>query len=332
MRLRAFQPDNPILRAEINHQQRTIPRWLQWFDRFGVVVVALVVSFVLLYLPAVNDLYGTASMPSQQLLSMLLAVSWITQLVVILRGLLGGLNTMHQQQWDVLALTGISPRQLFIGKWWSALHQLRGWLLALGIIKLAAAAVVILNLIVFCYRNPLQSLSTQIDYYSHGPRPLIESAFLLLPTDFPALPSVERIVVTGALTVATTVLEVMASTALGVAGGLVPHKVIGLVSVLVLRFSPVVGFTLFPNAPFTSGRLEWRWLEYTWFSLADGGSTAIMRSGLTSRAIASGKGVTESVLLAFYAAIAMYLVYLLFAFVVSHILLRRQGLLPAGAK
>ena len=49
MRWKAIQPDNPILRLEIKHQQRTVPRWLQWFDCFGVVVVTLTINLLLMY-------------------------------------------------------------------------------------------------------------------------------------------------------------------------------------------------------------------------------------------------------------------------------------------
>lgn len=335
MRYKALQPDNPILHAEINHYRRTIPRWLQWFDRFGVVVMALVVSLVMLYSPVIIDLYGTALSASSPVNFGLVVVLWGAQLLVILRCLFAGYTSIgqhHGQQWDVLALTSLSPRQVFTGKWWSVVYQLRGWLLAFGLIKLAVFAVLTINLIIFCYRNPLDLIIQNVDYYSHGPRPFLESALLQLPTEFRALPSVERIMVTGIHTVAIALLEVMASAAIGIVGGLIPQKVIGLASLFLLRFAPIVGFTLFPMYGYSNEALPWRWYEYTWFSFADGGSTAILRAGLVAHGTAIGDKIIPSMLLAFYAAIILYLAYLLFAFVVSHILLRRQGLLPASSK
>ncbi|MCA0454700.1 MAG: hypothetical protein LCI00_12075 [Chloroflexi bacterium] len=336
MRLRALQPDNPILRAEIAYQRRNIPRGLQWFDRFGVVVVALGVSFVLLYLPAANNRYGIYMMADTKLVVIL----WVSQLAVILRGLFAGLNTMrHQhgrQALDILALTGISTRQMFIGKWWAALYQLRGWLLALGIIKLTALALMTLEVILYVYVRPLDAIIQNVDYYSHGPRPFLESALLQLPTSFPALPPLDRMIIMGVFTILIVTLEVMASTAVGIVCAFIPQRVAGLVTAFILRFAPIIIFTFLPDYPAASrismSSILMRWQQYTWFSLADGGTTAILRASLTSRGMRMGDAVTHTILLAFYAAIGMYLAYLLFAFVVSHILLRRRGLLPAWSK
>ena len=343
MRFWGLQPDNPILRAEIAYQRRTIPRWLQWFDRFGVVVVALGVGVFVLYFPIINDLYGKNWSPSVDTLPVLLAVSWITQMVVILRCLFAGFNSMRhhygQQGWDMLVLTGMSIRQLLAGKWWAALYQLRGWLLALGIIKLAVFAHSIIQLIMYCYRSPLDMAIRSIPFYG-GNTPLYETALMQIPSNLIMSPSVNRLVITGVFIVVISLLEVIASSSVGMVGGLVPEKVIGLIATLMLRLAFVVGFTLFPDYAYAGGNLLWRWYEYTWFSFADGGSTAILRSGLAFHGYAENAGNTTgnisgviwAVLIAFYAAIGMYLVYLLFAIGGSHILLRRRGLLPVGSK
>lgn len=334
MRLRTLQPDNPILRAEMAYQRRTIPRSLQWFDRFGVILVALVTSVCLLYFPVINNTYGI-SWPVENVKA-LLVLLWITQIVMMLRCVIAGFNATRnhhgRQHWEALTLTGISPRRLFIGKWWGVLHGLRGWLVALGIFKLALFAYVTVSLIAYCYLSPFLIIVNNLSIYSRDSVSFAQVAINRSNETFQSLPPLNRIVLTGFLIVCVSLLEILASTVIGMVGGLFSVKSIGLVAALALRFS-TFAFMWIPDYRLFGSVFLWRWNEYTLFSLVDGGSTAILRAGLVYRgSFNSSNQITESVLRAFYAAIIMYLAYLLFAFVVSHILLRWQGLLPASSK
>ncbi len=325
MRFKTIQPDNPILRAEINYQQRTIPRWLQWFDRFGVIVLALAISLALLLLPIKDDSYGSGHWPTSEMIYVLQVLLWISQLIVIFRCMFAGFNVMRHhrgwQQLDIILLTGITRKQLLNSKFWGALYQLRGWIVAFGILKLTVFAFVVINSIFFSYRSPLYGLrSVPIN-------PI--NVKLYIDDGLRNLPPINRIVITGVYIPAISMLEIMASAAIGMVSGLIPEKTIGLGVAVILRLLPVISFTLFPDYLYTNG-FWWRWYGYTWFSFADGGSTAILRSGISYRG--SFNEVTTSILLAFWAAIVMYISYLAFAFLVSHYFLRRQGFLSASPK
>ncbi|MBA3874239.1 MAG: hypothetical protein H0X30_34350 [Anaerolineae bacterium] len=336
MRFKTIQPDNPILRAEISYQQRTTPRWLQWFDRFGVIILALIIGAGLLLFPLIDDQFGQSWPPQNSFLKVILPVLWITQLVVIFRCVFVGVNIMQHhkgwQQWDVFVLTGITRKQFLIGKLWGALYQLRGWIVALGVIKLAVFAFVIIDLIVFCYRLPLPQAIADLNYYSRDSLTLGEAILKRVPYYTLHLPPINRIVMSGIHIIAISLLEIMASVATGIIGGLLLGKAVGFTCAIVFRLIPVVGFSLFPDFPNGQGDILWRWHEYTWFSLADGGSTAIIRSGSYARGYADANGITTAVLLAFWVAIVMFIAYLLFAFLVSNFMLRRQGLLSAMSK
>lgn len=336
MRWKAIQPDNPILRLEIKHQQRTVPRWLQWFDRFGVVVVALIIGAGLLLFPLMYDQFGRSWPPQDSFFELILPALWITQLVVIFRCAFVGVDVMQRnkgcQQGDVFVLNNITRSQFLIGKFWSALYQLRGWIVALGVIKLAVFAFVIIDLIVFCYRLPIAQVIANLNYYSRDSLTLGELILQRAHYYTLHLPPVNRIVVSGIHIVAISLLEIMASTATGIMGGLLLKKAAGFTCAIVCRLIPVLVFSFFPDFLNARGDIWWRWHEYTWFSLADGGSTAIMRSGYYARGYADAYGITSAILLAFWAAIVMYIAYLVLAYLVSNFLLRRQGVLSGLSK
>jgi hypothetical protein len=322
MHFKTIQPDNPILRAEISYQQRTIPRWLQWFDRFGVIILALIISLALMYFLLKNIGFVYASI-GQEILTIILPLLWITQLVVIFRSLLAGVNVMQHyrgQQWDIFVLAGITTQQFFLIKFWTVLYKLRGWILAFGIIKLAVVCLISANAIFDCYLPPLTYPYLRSD-------PLYWVSFC-----GPRLPTTDRIIWVGALSIAITVLEVVASTAIGIVAGFIHNRGIGFFVATFVRLIPVCLFSIFPDYPSASGKVYWRWFEYTTFSLADGGNTGILRSVDYFRHHHDPNTMTQSVLLAFWAAIIMYIAYLVFAFLISHFLLRRQGMLSATSK
>jgi len=84
------------------------------------------------------------------------------------------------------------------------------------------------------------------------------------------------------IAIALSVAEIMTSTAIGVASALLVRRFpFSLLSGLGVRFFPVVLFTLWPvywDFPFLE-IWSWRWCDFTWFALADGGTTPL--SGLS---------------------------------------------------
>ncbi len=333
MRFKTIQPNNPILRLEINYQRRTIPRWLQWFDRFGVIVLAVVISLILLFAPLNGDLYGSNAGLGPETLYLLVYCVWLTQLVVIIRCVIAGVNVMrHHKAWwhkDILSLSGITRKQILIGKFWSSLYQLRGWIVAFGIINLAVVALMSTDLAVYCYRSSLE------DVRGEAIRGVVLSPYTAYQLQAEYCPNPRQanqylLIIIHA--VATSILGIMASTAIGLVGGLIGNQVVGLTIAFFCRFVPVVIFTIFPDYPMWSGSIIIRWYESAWFSLADGGLTGSLRSGSFWYGPDGRMMTIEPILRAFWAAIGMYIAYLVFAFFVSHILLRRQGFLSASSK
>lgn len=335
MHFKTIQPDNPVLRAEINYQQRIVPRWLQWFDRFGVIVVALIISLVLLIFPIMDDRYGTGGYLYGSMHDPLLVLLWISQFIVIFRCVFVGANAMQHhngpQENDIIVLTGISRKQVLTGRYWATLYQLRGWIIAFGIIKLATFAFVILSLTIYCYRSPMDSVIRQLRFYG-GRTPPLDWALGLLQGTLPRLPDTSRILLAGIHIPTIAILEIMVSSAIGIVGGLLPQKVIGLIVAILLRFIPIINFSLRPDYPHALGYFLWRWYEYTLFSLVDGGSSGILRAGLFFRSNQDVNQITLASLLAFWTAIIMFIAYLVFAFLISNFLLRRQGFLSVASK
>jgi hypothetical protein len=79
-----------------------------------------------------------------------------------------------------------------------------------------------------------------------------------------------------------SILEVLASTAVGIACSILFHGNVLSFTGFFVRFFPIVVFTLWPSSYpeysiFYGANWAIRWFDYTWFSLADGGTTAILR-------------------------------------------------------
>src|SRR5258708_15813204 len=78
--------------------------------------------------------------------------------------------------------------------------------------------------------------------------------------------------------------EILTCAAIGVTSSIVlgGHR-LSLLLALFVRFLPVTIFSLWPDYPWAgAATTTWmfRWREYTWFSLADSGTSAIMRTVL----------------------------------------------------
>ena len=114
---------NPIQHHETLHQQRSgrrLPIRERWLIAGMLVIVVL-----LLLIP--DD--GVLDFPIP------LWVLWIFHSIVAFRLVLAGLNTISRehtaQTWEALILTGVSARQIFMGKWRAVLWRMRAWPISL---------------------------------------------------------------------------------------------------------------------------------------------------------------------------------------------------------
>ncbi|MBZ0293348.1 MAG: hypothetical protein K8L99_12345 [Anaerolineae bacterium] len=153
---------NPVLRAELKHQQyvmnnsRSGPLWIG--IALVMLVPAMLYSLVLLYfaLTGLNPLglldirtFGPGNGASNMALY-LIVMNFAMYVVVslITMGLASGSITREQQNhtWESLLLTSMNARQIVWGKWWATLRALWGdqimiMLLRAGLVAFAAVQV-----------------------------------------------------------------------------------------------------------------------------------------------------------------------------------------------
>src|SRR5438128_2332293 len=123
--------DNPILWQEVTHQERSIPRWMQRIGVLGIILLASALLYTFTTLSKIDA-------PTREVA---LIVIWIVHSATAVRAIVAGANTISREHvgltWDALVLTGVSARLILLGKWRAALWRVRGWALALGVVRLA---------------------------------------------------------------------------------------------------------------------------------------------------------------------------------------------------
>src|SRR5258707_13879095 len=151
------------------------------------------------------------------------------------------------QTWDALALTGVSAQRILLGKWLAALRQVRGWMLLLGVLRLAALPIfsVALAKTYAYYTCGMYSSNTYSSFYGCD----AGTPFTLVP--WAALIGV-------LMTVMLTILDVMCCTAIGMAASALTRRGTSATIVAILaRFAPVLIFAGF--ARYDIGGFSWRW-------------------------------------------------------------------------
>lgn len=152
-------PANPIVNAEFHHQRFVIQRGRVggiWIALAGIMVVpAILISiaytvaaFVHPLVPSAIDVLNVAlgTMTSWIWLGIMLVAMYP---VVTLITFALAANSIRREKsnntWDNLRLTGLTPRQIVVGKWWASLRALNGdhGMLIVMRFGVAAAAVMI---------------------------------------------------------------------------------------------------------------------------------------------------------------------------------------------
>lgn len=300
---------NPVFWQEITHQRRAAPRrtWL------GKTVPLLVLLIILVGVPLSlsNPIIAFRHSRDFALVSI-----WVIHAVVAVRCIIAGANTVSRehvaQTWESLVLTGMSARQILLGKWFAALRRAAPWILALGTVRLAMLPVLMIAVVhrfaYFAYQR-----YSSYSMYDEYPLPSIE----WLPwASFAAV----------ILTVVITLVEAACCTMLGIfASTLFKRGALAAVIAFVIRFAPVAIFAGFTR--YELGAASYRWYRFAPFAFADGGTSPLYMMVLPLFSWTRGRhvealGTYSGVLLMLVSATAI-------AFLLTLWLMRRSGALSA---
>ena len=261
-----------LTRYEILRQKRHLPTWLHWEGIFILLGSGLLIFhafWVLMttqFRPAVMD-------SPQQVMFWSESAVWIIQFLTITRGILAGINAARDggtETWDLLVLSRVTPPQIFLSKWRAALSRMNGYLVALGFTRLI--------IILICFVAFLMPMTAErfryafwcIDTRCEG----IDSIFTYAQPDNPLI----LLVIAPMLAILLSVLEVLASTMLGLMVGMLSQRIPFLLA-LVIRFTvPVVVLLKIMQYPYgLTNSLYYLWNASTSFALVDSGTVAILR-------------------------------------------------------
>ncbi len=301
--------DNPILWQEVTHQERSVPRWMRRLGVTGVMLLASALLYTVMTLSKIDA-------PTREVA---LIIIWIIHSATAVRAIIAGANTISRehvgQTWDALVLTGVSGRLILLGKWRAALWRVRGWGLALGIVRLAMLPLFVLALInrfVYFggYRYATNYNSYNSSYFYTG--------------DFTWIP--EATILAVVMTVVLTILEVLCCTALGLASSAVVRRgSLATAIAITIRFVPVILFAAFTRYDIGAAP-SYRLLRYAPFALADGGTSPLYQLVLPLMPWTQGRHV-EALPGLFYAT-ALIAALLIVALIVAFVAIRRTGALP----
>jgi len=249
---------NPIEWQEFRSQKHRIPAFIRrWWVSIPAALIAVFVGIAL----TLSDIDS----PTRD---MAINAIWIFHIVVVMRALIAGSLAISREHagrtWEPLVLTGISVRQILLGKWLGVMHQVSPWMFGLGALRLMMLPVLMLafvNRYAWWTSNRMASYSQSYGYnygYSREVSWVVWAALLAV-----------------ALTVILTLLEVMSSSAIGLAAGAVMRRTwLALIAAVCIRFIPVFVFALVTRQQVGMGP-TWRILRATPLALADSGSASL---------------------------------------------------------
>lgn len=254
--------ENPIAWQETTHQTRSAPRILRHWARVGPLVLVLMLVLVVITLQDIE--FSTREFA--------IFCIWFVQIATALRALIAGANAISREHvnltWDTLVLTGVSARQILLGKWFAAMRRVAPWMLALGALRLALIPVFHMALVNFwAWQSSIYS-----NYNGYSPsyydQPCIDGVMWV--------PWAHLLAV--AMTVGLTILEVMCCTAIGLAASAVTRRgITAMAWAIMIRFLPVVLLAAFTRYELGSGAHSYRVLRFAPFALADGGTAPLSR-------------------------------------------------------
>lgn len=180
----ALSTNNPIVRAEFNHQRFVIKRgrvgylWiamaaLLMIPALLASLVTSVSAFLGAFVPQLGALVLSLSFEASSLGAFLNNTGWvlilvmsIAQYVVVTLVTMGlSANSIRREKagrtWDSLRMTGIGERYIVLGKWWASLHALFGDHVMVTLLRMG-----LVTLFMTTFANGLDAL-WQIEPVSH---------------------------------------------------------------------------------------------------------------------------------------------------------------------
>jgi hypothetical protein len=324
VRMRAFSwpksYTNPITTHAIRRYQRQVPPWLQRAETWGVIIAALAIccylvarwraeraAMPLTYFPLLN--WNTSAY--------LQIAAMFVYVCVLLRCLLAGITAARQRgarEREDLLLTGISAHRLILGAWRGALFQVRGWMVALGLVRITAALLITADYQLNLYWSNFTGMAT-------GRSSLWPPAldFFYFPWQLPT--ALTLLILLG-------LLEMWATVGVGLWCGTITRSPLNAwLLALMIRGIPIGLFAFFPHIRNGNGYdyLVVRWVEYTWFAFVDGGLTGAFRLTQPILPYWGSHNIIDRGMLAFLAAWHMLLLYLLVAYLGQWLAWRRAG-------
>ncbi len=302
--LHALIPRNPIIERELRYQQRTRSFRSGFIETVGVVIVALCIATAMLFCVV----YGLTPRGNENYLISIQILAWAFHIIAVVRFLSVGVFNSAKDRCllnsDDLMLTPLSNWQLLFGKWWSTIHQIRGWMLAFGIVQLGLVVSTAFGLLMsFSWYMTCLNPPCVVTLYS--------------PSQIPWFTPTRSLFIV-ASTIGITFLETVCCTVLGMAISLLVRSKFDLFYAFFLRFLPVFIFSFYPDYPWGfSNEITLRYREYTWFSFADGGTSAILQ-------LAHGIASFDRGLLALFSITGMLLLYSSFSFVTAWSVMKRS--------
>jgi hypothetical protein len=300
---------NPIAQREIRAYLRSTPLWLRRAETVGIIAISLVLGAYLI----MRVITERAEMPIMffyQLLNFstyeyVQIVIWIVYAGILLRCIFAGVGVAHRYQGQMrndLRVTNLSSHQIVIGQWLAALYQIRGWMVALGFIRIAAVIALAADFQFNLYWNHLEIIRSIATCFSFcDPSQVYQRHPLQIPVSF-------------AFTIILGFCEVWATTGIGIlSGSWFRSSAAAWAAALFLRLLPIAIFSWFPSVASSSSPydlLSVRWEEYTWFAFADGGTGSLLRLTVPNyiaykiRAVSLTRGF-----LAFFAAFHLLVSY-----------------------
>ncbi len=248
---------NPIEWLERRYQQRSTPSVMRRWSILGPATLLVVLSVIALTLLRVDSAAR----------EFVVATVWFAQGLVVVRCIAAGANVISRehmsQTWDTLVLTGISARQILLGKWFAVLRQVAPWMVGLATLRLFMLPIFMMA--------SLNRYAWYIIAHAGTSRAQFYSGFTVVGW----VPSAAGVAVVG--TLALTALEILCCTAIGLAASaLMRRGWTALVVGIGFRFTPVLLFAAFTTYE-VGWSLSWRVMRYPPMAMADGGSAPLFQ-------------------------------------------------------
>lgn len=302
--------DNPILWQERIHQAARSTHLARYGVLVGLGIGALLIGMTA-WLLVTGDGYTA--------MQIALFVVWGMQTVTMMRAIIAGATIISRehvsQTWDALVMTGVSARRLLFGKWRAALHAVRGWMLTLGVVRLAMLPIFSIGIMKIYAIVTYGRYSTVSSYRASA-----------VQIDWVPWAWILAVVAS----VGVTLLEVLCCTAVGMAASAVTRRPIAAaVWAITVRFFPVIAFSAFMR--YRMGvTYFWRWWGETPFSLSDAGTSALMVMALPD--MPWTRNDHTYVLPGLLLALAMLVIMTGVALLVTRAAIRRDGALRSPGR